>query len=391
MRLGDSSVQIIDGDRGKNYPNKFSNHGYCLFLSAKNVTTDGFVFNEGQFISQERDNLLRKGKLVRNDIVLTTRGTVGNIAYYDSNAPFDNVRINSGMVILRSNPNNIHPKFLYYIMRSPDLQNQITQLRTGSAQPQLPISHLVNLDILLPPLSDQIIISQILSAIDDKIATNRKINHHLAEIAQAIFKSWFLDFEPWGGEMPSSWRVGTLSDICSYNNERIPVSSLTVETYISTENMTTDKGGFVRAASLPTISQTTAFTIGDTLISNIRPYFKKIVYGGFTGGCSTDVLCFRPHKIDLSLYVHNALLNDCFFDYMVAGSKGTKMPRGDKQQIMNYEVLIPSDSVLTDFTNLVAPLFQKRLLLTEESDYLTKLRDVLLPRLMSGELSVADF
>jgi len=216
------------------------------------------------------------------------------------------------------------------------------------------------------------------------------INHHLEQIAQAVFKSWFVDFEPFGGEMPGDWREGTLNDICSYSSERVAVSTLTLDTYISTENMLTDKGGFARATSLPTISQTTAFAVGDTLVSNIRPYFKKIVYCGFAGGCSTDVLCFRPHSSNLSNFVYNALYGDIFFDYTVAGSKGTKMPRGDKQQIMNYRIAIPADNVLNDFTTTVAPLTEKRLLLTEENTRLTTLRDTLLPRLMSGELSVAD-
>jgi type I restriction enzyme S subunit len=199
-----------------------------------------------------------------------------------------------------------------------------------------------------------------------------------------------VDFEPWGGVMLSDWREGVLSDICAYNSEKISVSSLTLDTYISTENMSANKGGFVRAANLPTISQTTAFDVGDTLVSNIRPYFKKIVYCGFAGGCSTDVLCFRPHTSNLSQYVYHTLFGDNFFDYMVAGSKGTKMPRGDKQQIMNYQIAIPTDVVLDDFVCTVVPMMEKRLLLADESAHLAALRDTLLPRLMSGELSVAD-
>jgi len=124
MRLCDVDVQIIDGDRGKNYPNEFAGNGYCLFLSAKNVTTAGFSFDSVQFISQERDELLRKGKLQWNDIVLTTRGTVGNVAIYDDSIPYDSIRINSGMVILRCNPQNILPTFMYYTMKSNSIQNR---------------------------------------------------------------------------------------------------------------------------------------------------------------------------------------------------------------------------------------------------------------------------
>ena len=105
-KLSNLGIDIIDGDRGKNYPksNEFleKKEGYCLFLSAANVTKEGFNFSDNQFISKEKDELLRKGKLTRNDIVITTRGTVGNMAMYDSSVPFEHVRINSGMVILRN-------------------------------------------------------------------------------------------------------------------------------------------------------------------------------------------------------------------------------------------------------------------------------------------------
>ena len=107
--------RVIDGDRGSSYPsdNDFSNDGYCLFLSAKNVTIEGFKFLECSFITKEKDNLLSKGKLIKNDIVLTTRGTVGNIAFFNDTIPFDDIRINSGMVILRNENNRLDTNYLY--------------------------------------------------------------------------------------------------------------------------------------------------------------------------------------------------------------------------------------------------------------------------------------
>src|SRR5262249_47216217 len=105
--FGDERVlQIIDGDRGKNYPQKmdFSNSGYCLFLNTGNVRKGCFEFQKCDFITKEKDTELRTGKLQRGDVVLTTRGTLGNFAHYDNGTPYTNVRINSGMVILRPNP-----------------------------------------------------------------------------------------------------------------------------------------------------------------------------------------------------------------------------------------------------------------------------------------------
>lgn len=129
-----------------------------------------------------------------------------------------------------------------------------------------------------------------------------------------------------------------LSDICEYAKGKIAVSTLDENTYISTENMLPNKGGITQAASLPAQNQTQAFMRGDVLVSNIRPYFKKIWFATFDGGCSNDVLVFRAKEGTSSRFLHYVLADDTFFDYSTATSKGTKMPRGDKKAIMEYEV-----------------------------------------------------
>ena len=129
-----------------------------------------------------------------------------------------------------------------------------------------------------------------------------------------------------------------LSDICKYAKGKIKVSALDDNTYISTENMLPNKGGITKAVSLPIQEQTQAFMKNDVLVSNIRPYFKKIWYATFDGGCSNDVLVFRAKDGVSSSFLHYVLADDTFFDYSMASSKGTKMPRGDKKAIMEYEV-----------------------------------------------------
>jgi type I restriction enzyme, S subunit len=149
-------LTMIDGDRGKNYPKKseFSSEGHCLFLSTKNVRSDGFMFEQTMFIDEALDNLLRKGKLERNDVVLTTRGTIGNLALYDDSVYYENVRINSGMLILRPNIETIHPSYLFEIMRSDIVRNQIEAKVSGAAQPQLPVNTLNTFSFPVPTLLD---------------------------------------------------------------------------------------------------------------------------------------------------------------------------------------------------------------------------------------------
>ena len=147
---------IIDGDRGVNYPKQeeFTSDGYCLFLSAKNVTKEGFLFEECIFISKEKDHILRNGKLTRGDVVLTTRGTIGNLAFYTDCVPYQNVRINSGMVILRMRSTILNEQFFIQQFRL-QLDEIKRKIASGSAQPQLPISTMKKIKMLLPPIELQ--------------------------------------------------------------------------------------------------------------------------------------------------------------------------------------------------------------------------------------------
>ena len=209
------------------------------------------------------------------------------------------------------------------------------------------------------------------------------VNDNLAEMLQSIYQQRFNCSD-------SSMEYGALADICDYSRDRIAVSSLSVSNYYSTENMLPGKAGAVDASGLPAIAQTTKCTKGDVLISNIRPYFRKIVYCQSDCGCSTDVLCFTPKSPNLSAYLFSTLYADRFFDFMVAGSKGTKMPRGDKQQIMTYSVRIPSDDELAEFNGLATPILAQIESNRCESIRLSALRDGVLPKLMSGEIGVSE-
>lgn len=129
-----------------------------------------------------------------------------------------------------------------------------------------------------------------------------------------------------------------LSDICSFRKGKISVDGLNRSTYISTENMLPNKCGITEASSLPTVQLTQEYKKGDVLVSNIRPYFKKIWKATYDGGCSNDVLVFAANSNTDKDFLYYILANDDFFAYSMATSKGTKMPRGDKTSIMQYEV-----------------------------------------------------
>lgn len=187
VAIKDAPIELIDGDRGVNYPklSDFSSGGYCLFLNNKNIKKDRFVFSDIQFVSREKDESLRKGKLERLDVVLTTRGTVGNIAFYDDSISFENIRINSGMILLRA-CEELSPVYLYHLMKSPFMKKRYAEVSSGSAQPQLPIRSLQQIYIPIPLKDEQEKIVEISQSIDEKISINIHYKETLTKLKKGL-------------------------------------------------------------------------------------------------------------------------------------------------------------------------------------------------------------
>lgn len=184
--------EIIDGDRGKNYPtiDDFSDDGYCLFLNAKNVTSDGFNFENCMYITKERDEALRKGRLKRGDVVLTTRGTIGNLAFYTNEIPFEHVRINSGMVILRMKQEVADEVYFieHFKMQLADIKAKIA---SGSAQPQLPISTMNKIQILIPEIEQQRDFAAFVEQVDKSKAAVQKSLDKLQILFDKLMQEYF--------------------------------------------------------------------------------------------------------------------------------------------------------------------------------------------------------
>ena len=381
------------GDICKTNINSYSekdNWSFVNYLDTGNITEN--KISDIQFIDLSSESLPSRArrKVQLNDIIYSTVRPNQKHFGIVKNQP-ENFLVSTGFAVLHINKIIADPNFIFYNL----IQNENTESlhaiaeQTTSAYPAIKPSDIENLSIKLPPLPTQQKIATILSSLDDKIELNNKINTNLEQQAQALFKNWFVDFEPFGGKMLEGWKVGKLCDIADYSSEKIEINKLSPETYYSTENMLPSKGGIETATSLPSISQTTRCLPGETIISNIRPYFKKIFYcTEEVAGCSTDVLCFKPKYKYYSEYLYQVLYSDIFFDYMVLGSKGTKMPRGDKQQIMNYPITIPNELYLRKFKTFAEPIFSQIDLNRKENKRLSELRDTLLPKLMNGEIEV---
>ena len=188
-------VDVLDGDRGKNYPTEsdFGTNGHTLFLTATNVTTDGFSFDANQFISEEKSNSMGNGKLIEDDIIITSRGSLGHIAWYNADIqeimPY--VRINSGMLILR-NKMGINTSYLHQFMKSDKGQSQISFMSFGSAQPQLTKKGVESLIVKYPvDTVEQVKIGAYFSNLDNLITLHQRKLEKLKNIKKLCWKRCF--------------------------------------------------------------------------------------------------------------------------------------------------------------------------------------------------------
>lgn len=397
-------AEIIDGDRGKNYPHQheFLDEGYCLFLNTGNVTKAGFSFDSNQFISKEKCDLLRKGKLQRHDIVYTTRGTVGNAAYYSDSIPYEHVRINSGMVIIRPKEAIVCTEFLYQILKSDYYRPFLRKHCTGSAQPQLPIKNFSTIELDLPDLPVQCRIAGILSTYDDLIENNQKQIKLLEEAAQRLYKEWFVDLRFPGYEttpivdgIPEGWSMCTAGNVIEFS-PKTPLKKGCIKqsvpmTALSTSSMVLNSSEFTMTES----NSGAKFRNGDTLLARITPCLengKTAFVAGITSeeGAvgSTEFIVMRAKKINpymVYLLARTEEFRKTAINSMT-GSDGRQRAQVDK--IMQFPYLLAPQSTLEAFSQLVEPIFEQVYLKNSQIAQLSQARDRLIPKLMNREIEV---
>lgn len=265
------------------------------------------------------------------------------------------------------------PAYLNYLMHSPRFLKMLRQYVRGMKIFRVHPNDVARIEIELPDIETQCKVVSMLDAIHEKLLVNVRTNGYLGELCETV--------------ATHQTDISTkLRDLCFQVNDKIPCTEAVIESYVSTESLLVNKGGRQAASSLPTTGKVTEYKAGDTLVSNIRPYFKKIWFADQEGTCSGDVIVFRALEAQNAPYVYSILRTSSFFDWVMLGSKGTKMPRGDKKQMMNYPVSLSCKE--TDLELLSSAV--KRISSNErQNGRLSELRDTLLPKLMSGEIDVS--
>jgi type I restriction enzyme S subunit len=403
--FAEGPLEIIDGDRGKNYPQHtdFSDVGFCVFLNAGNVSESGFSFSNVQFIEQAKDDKLRKGKLKRDDVVMTTRGTIGNVGHYAQSIPFEHMRINSGMVIFRCDLNRLLPQYLYHFLRTPYFYGQMNSLRSGVAQPQLPIRDIKRIELPLPSLTEQSRIAEHISAYDELLENNRRRMGLLEEAARLVYREWFVRLRFPGHEharltngCPQGWEEGTIANYYDTTSGGTPSRSnpdfYTGEiNWVKTQELNDD---FI----FETQEQITEAAI-EKSSAKIFPENTVLVsiYGGTNIGrtgilaqpaATNQACCALFPKDPRAHYIFTALYFRENREKLLSLAQGAAQTNISQQVIRSLQILFPTMSIASLFVEALKPVFEQRKNLHRQNQKLRAARDLLLPRLMSGEITV---
>ena len=311
-------------------------------------------------------------------------------AFIDFNA--NDYVASTKLMVIRANK-KVLPQYLYQVLKSEEVINQLQALaesRSGTF-PQITFSELAQINVRIPKLDEQKEIANFLKLFDDKIENNKKINHHLEQMAQAIFKSWFIDFEPFGGVKPSDWKTANLTDIAEYLN------GLAMQKYRPLDNEESlpvlkikelRQGVFDSSSDLCSANIKSQYIIqdGDVIFSWSGSLLVDFWTGG-TGGLNQHLFKVSSQKYDKWFYYSwtKYYLEEFI---AIAADKATTMGHITRRSLEKAKILIPNDHDYKSIGLLLAPIYRQIISNRIESRKLTEMRDTLLPKLLSGEISI---
>jgi type I restriction enzyme, S subunit len=414
-------------------------------LRGVNVNRGRFHDDDFVFIDNETADRLSKFESFPGDVLLVHKGTLGQIGLMPNRRKYPRYIMGNSMMRVRCDPTTLLPEYLYYWLTSADGQHYLFSRvsQVGVPQIQTPLTTLRQAELPIPPLSEQRAIAHILGTLDDKIELNRRMNETLEAMARAIFKSWFVDFEPirakmegrWRkgeslpglpahlydlfpdrlvdaaqgsanvaggrmpgatselGEIPEGWEVGTLGDVLTQRVDRcapsdetrsrpyVPIECIAARSLLLSDSMSGEDAQ----------SSLTKFAKGDLLFGAMRPYFHKVAISPFDGTTRTTVFVLRPKVTEDFAYAAMVLHDRGTIEYATNHSTGSTIPYAVWQGSLEaMPIVLPPTQVRALFDHLVRPFLDRIPPLFFENRTLAALRDALLPKLISGELRVKD-
>ena len=412
-----NAVQFIVDNRGKTAPTEPAG----IALIATNCVNNTDLYPQKlnlRFVSQSTYDTWFRAHPRPGDILLTNKGSQNGAVCLVPDPV--NFCIAQDMVALRADPQKIYPPYLFAALRSDLVQKRIKALNVDAVIPHLKKTDFDKLFIPLPDTAVQEWVGNLYFDLSSRIELLRETNATLEAIAQALFKSWFVDFDPVHakqqgrapegmdeataalfpdsfeeselGLVPKGWKAGTLGDIATTVKKQLQISALHSELhYVGLEHIPRkslcltawDNAGGLESAKA-------AFSKGDILFGKLRPYFHKVVIAPFDGVCSTDILVCQPKKSDYYGVTVMHLFSTQLIAYAERLSNGAKMPRVSWKDLAEYPVCIPSEVLSANFSDSIKPLISRMMANVHQAQTLATLRDTLLPRLISGQLRLPE-
>ena len=311
--------------------------------------------------------------------------------------------------------------FIYYLCREPAFREYaIGRMEGTSGRQRVSWQSIAAYEFAFPPPDERRAAACVLSALDDRITLLRETNATLEAIAQALFKSWFVDFDPVRAKMegrapegmddataalfpdaleetelgpvPRGWKTGTLGDVAQTARRQLQVSDLNADlNYVGLEHVPRKSLSLTEWGNAEGLeSAKAAFAEGDILFGRLRPYFHKVVVAPFSGVCSTDILVCQPIRPEYSGVVTMHLFSEALIQYADRLSNGAKMPRVSWKDLAVYPISVPPPQVAEAYNKSLQSLMDRMKANIHQAQTLATLRDTLLPRLISGQLRVPE-
>lgn len=391
----------LDGNHGEIHPKgeDFVVSG-IPFIMASDIN-DGVVnYICCKFIARKQADSLRKGFAKNGDVLLTHKATIGRTAIvkYDDQ-PY--VMLTPQVTYYRvSDHQKLNHRYLRYYFESSFFQNILNLWAgSGSTRAYLGITEQGKLPFVLPPINKQKKIAIILSAYDELIENNQRRIALLEKMAEEIYREWFVrlrfpdhDNVKVVKGVPEGWEVRTLSSFASEIKKSVKKKNLSDdEIYIGLEHIPRCSISIKEWATADTVeSDKLLFQERDILFCKIRPYLHKVALSHVAGACSSDTIVIRPKNKIYEGYLLFTVFSDTFIELATVASKGTKMPRADWGFLKKLELAVPNTQLLEAYQAQFDTLFSQIVNLLKANEALVTSRNMLLPRLISGKLSVEN-
>ena len=418
IRLRDLSLRVTKGTT----PTKGEGFVACgvNYIKSESITADGSIdASKFAFIDSETHDKLARSKLRAGNVLFSMAGVyLGKTAVVlPEHLP---ANTNQAVGIITLDESKADPCFIHYSLQSPACRAWVLRSAAQSAQPNFNLQEIGDLRIPAFPLVRQKEIAGVLRTLDDRITLLRETNATLEAIAQALFKSWFVDFDPVHakqqgrapegmdeataalfpdaleetelGPVPRGWKTGTLGDVAQTARRQLQVSDLNADlNYVGLEHVPRKSLSLTEWGNAEGLeSAKAAFAEGDILFGRLRPYFHKVVVAPFSGVCSTDILVCQPIRPEYSGVVTMHLFSEALIQYADRLSNGAKMPRVSWKDLAVYPISVPPPQVAEAYNKSLQSLMDRMKANIHQAQTLATLRDTLLPRLISGQLSISD-